>query len=196
MPGARPESEMPFPPGLGMHNHDLQACILLFEPAWPVETHTVLRVLPPTAPATVAPWGGWVMTCAAPAYSTARKHLQIQHAVAAVLPPALGALCVVAKLENQHLQLAVPGPAYAAKLRQMAPRIAQTLTGQGWNVNEISVRVQAGMPRPGQKRHARPSWPSPWASTALDAFETLHRGLRPALADASGAAAETHHKNR
>lgn len=95
--------------------------------------------------------------------ATARKHLQIQHAVAAVLPPALGALCVVAKLENQHLQLAVPGPAHAAKLRQMAPRIAQTLTGQGWNVNEISVRVQAGMPRPGQKAPRPPKLAQPWA---------------------------------
>ncbi|ARP75356.1 flagellar hook-length control protein FliK [Bordetella genomosp. 6] len=128
--------------------------------------------------------------------ATARKHLQIQHAVAAVLPPALGALCVVAKLENQQLQLAVPGPAHAAKLRQMAPRIAQTLTEQGWNVNEISVRVQAGMPRPGQKAPRPPKLAQPLGSTALDAFETLHRGLRPGpLADAVARLLK-HHKNR
>lgn len=127
--------------------------------------------------------------------ATARKHLQIQHAVAAVLPPALGALCVVAKLENQHLQLAVPGPAHAAKLRQMAPRIAQTLTGQGWNVNEISVRVQAGMPRPGQSATPAQAGPAP----GLDCPGCLRdaaSGLAPRpLADAVARLLK-HHKNR
>ena len=49
--------------------------------------------------------------------ATARKHLQIQYAVAALLPAPLGSVCQVGKLENQRLLLVVPGPAHAAKLR-------------------------------------------------------------------------------
>ena len=51
--------------------------------------------------------------------ATARKHLQIQYAVAALLP-ARWSVCQVGKLENQRLLLVVPGPAHAAKLRQLA----------------------------------------------------------------------------
>ncbi|ANY15018.1 hypothetical protein AW878_09095 [Bordetella pseudohinzii] len=128
--------------------------------------------------------------------ATARAHLQIQQAVAAVLPPALGAVCVVAKLENQRLQLAVPGPAHAAKLRQMAPRIAQTLSSQGWNLNEISVRIQAGMPRPGQRAPRPPKEAVPLGDAALKAFEDLRQHLTPGpLADAVSKLLR-HHKTK
>ncbi|MDQ8033605.1 DciA family protein [Bordetella genomosp. 1] len=117
--------------------------------------------------------------------ATARAHLQIQHAIAAVLPPALAAVCVVAKVESQRMMLAVPGPVHAAKLRQLAPRIAQTLSSQGWNLTEISVRIQAGMPRPGQKAPRPPKESQPLGDTALKAFSELHGDLRPGpLADA------------
>ncbi|MCD0501845.1 flagellar hook-length control protein FliK [Bordetella petrii] len=126
--------------------------------------------------------------------ATARTHLQIQRAVAAVLPPALGAVCVVAKLESQRLQLAVPGAAHAAKLRQLAPRIAQALNAQGWNLNEIAVRVQAGMPKPGAKAPRPPKEAQPLGDSALGAFETLQENLRPGpLADAV-ARLLAHHK--
>lgn len=128
--------------------------------------------------------------------ATARVHLQIQQAVAAVLPPALGAVCVVAKLESQRLLLAVPGPAHAAKLRQMAPRIAQALSAQGWNLNEINVRIQAGMPRPGQRAARPPKEAVPLDTTALQAFQDLQDKLRPGpLADAV-ARLLAHHKPR
>ncbi|AZR96279.1 hypothetical protein BBB39_17255 [Bordetella trematum] len=141
---------------------------------------------------------GWLGhdTRGAGVLATARSHLQIQHAVAAVLPPALGAVCVVAKLESQRLQLAVPGPAHAAKLRQMAPRIAQALAAQGWNLNEITVRIQAGMPRPGQRAPRPPKEAVPLGGTALQAFESLQENLRPGpLADAV-ARLLAHHKAR
>ncbi|ARP96433.1 flagellar hook-length control protein FliK [Bordetella genomosp. 13] len=126
--------------------------------------------------------------------ATARMHLQIQQAVAAILPPGLGAVCVVARLESQRLQLAVPGPAHAAKLRQLAPRIAQALAAQGWNLNEISVKVQAGMPRPGAKAPRPPKLAQPLGPTALDAFESLGRNVRPGpLADAIARLLQ-HHK--
>ncbi|CAP41036.1 DciA family protein [Bordetella petrii] len=126
--------------------------------------------------------------------ATARAHLQIQYAVAKVLPPALAAVCVVAKLEGQRLQLAVPSAAHAAKLRQLAPRIAQTLCAQGWNLNEIAVRVQAGMPKPGAKSPRPPKEAEPLGDTALGAFEQLREELRPGpLADAV-ARLLAHHK--
>ncbi|WP_268593257.1 flagellar hook-length control protein FliK, partial [Escherichia coli] len=84
--------------------------------------------------------------------ATARNHLQIQYAVAAILPAPLGSVCQVGKLENQRLQLVVPSAAHAAKMRQLAPRIAQALADQGWNLNEIAVKVQAGLPKPGARK--------------------------------------------
>ena len=141
---------------------------------------------------------GWLGhdTRAAGVLATARTHLQIQQAVAAVLPPALGVMCVVAKLESQRLTLAVPSAAHAAKLRQMAPRIAQALCAQGWNLNEIAVRVQAGMPKPGAKMPRPPKEAEPLGETALGAFEQLKGTLRPGpLADAV-ARLLAHHKPR
>ncbi|WZB74597.1 DUF721 domain-containing protein [Achromobacter insuavis] len=116
--------------------------------------------------------------------ATARKHLQIQYAVAAILPAPLP-VCQVGKLENQRLQLVVPSAAHAAKMRQLAPRIAQALADQGWNLNEIAVKVQAGLPKPGARKPLPPKEAQPLGTTALGAFETLHDNLRPGpLADA------------
>jgi hypothetical protein len=117
--------------------------------------------------------------------ATARLHLQIQRTVAAAVPPALGAVCRVARLENDRLQLAVPSAAHAAKLRQMAPRIAQALQSAGWNLNEIAVKVQAGLPDIGTKAARAPKEAIPLDEKALEAFEGLRETLNPGpLADA------------
>jgi hypothetical protein len=117
--------------------------------------------------------------------ATARLHLQIQHAIAAALPPGLGAVCRVARLEDQRLQVAVPGPAHAAKLRQMAPRIAQALQAAGWNLNEITVKVQAGLFDAGMKPTRPVKEAVPLGDVALGAFEALQENLHPGpLADA------------
>lgn len=117
--------------------------------------------------------------------ATARLHLQIQRTVAAAVPPVLGAVCRVARLETDKLQLAVPSAAHAAKLRQMAPRIAQALQAAGWNLNEIAVKVQAGLPGAGMKPSRPPRETIPLDETALGAFETLRETLNPGpLADA------------
>ena len=92
----------------------------------------------------------------------------------------LGSVCQVGKLENQRLLLVVPGPAHAAKLRQLAPRIAQSLADQGWNLNEIAVKVQAGLPKPGARQPKPPKEAQPLGDTALGAFETLHHNCGPA----------------
>ncbi|CAB3672872.1 MAG: DciA family protein [Achromobacter pulmonis] len=127
--------------------------------------------------------------------ATARKHLQIQYAVAAILPAPLGSVCQVGKLENQRLQLVVPSAAHAAKMRQLAPRIAQALANQGWNLNEIAVKVQAGLPKPGTRKPLPPKEAQPLGEAALGAFETLHDNLRPGpLADAVAKLLK-HHKS-
>lgn len=116
--------------------------------------------------------------------ATAQRHLQIRQIIAAVLPPALGAVCQVAKAEQQSLLLAVPSAAHAAKLRQLAPSLTRALTNHGWNLNEIGVRVQAGLPGT-ETKVSRPKEAQPLEATALQAFETLHANLRPGpLADA------------
>jgi hypothetical protein len=123
-------------------------------------------------------------TRAAGVLATARLHIQVQQIVAGVLPPAVGAVCRVAKLESQRLQLAVPSAAHAARLRQMAPRIAQALAAAGWNIGEIAVKVHAGMPS-GSKPPRPPKEAMPLGDTALAAFDALHDTLRPGpLADA------------
>jgi len=122
--------------------------------------------------------------------------MQVERVIATVLPPALAKVCRVARLENARVQLAVPGAAHAAKLRQMAPRVAQTLSMAGWNVNEIVVKVQAGMPGPGLGTPRPPREAQPLGTVALDAFEHLQETLRPGpLADAV-ARLLAHHKPR
>ncbi|MEI2416908.1 DciA family protein [Orrella sp. JC864] len=116
--------------------------------------------------------------------ATAHRHIQIRQAVASVLPPALGAVCQVAKADQLTLVLAVPSAAHAAKLRQMAPSLIRALGARGWNLNEIAVRVQAGLPT-GRTEKPRPVEKNELDETALQAFSRLHQGLRPGpLADA------------
>ena len=128
--------------------------------------------------------------------ATARKHLQIQHAVATVLPPPLAKRCLVSKLENQRLQLAVPSTAHAAKLRQLAPRILKVLARQGWNLNEIVVRIQADLPQLGSKTPRPPKDTQALGPVALEAFEALHSKLRPGPLANAIANLLVHHKDR
>jgi len=80
--------------------------------------------------------------------------------------------------------IAVPNGAHAAKLRQLAPRLTDTLARAGWHVDEIKIRVQAG-----------PCTPPPYCppvkeaipldKQALQAFSALGEQLQPGpLADA------------
>ncbi|NYT60145.1 DUF721 domain-containing protein [Alcaligenaceae bacterium] len=115
--------------------------------------------------------------------AAARELIAVEEAAKQALPPALAEVCKVARIERQQITLAVPGAAYAAKLRQVAPRIIQLLNSRGWNLTQISVRVQAGLAKTQTKKPTREI--VPLDDTALKAFETLHSGLRPGpLADA------------
>jgi hypothetical protein len=116
--------------------------------------------------------------------ATARKLIAVEQATRKVLPPALAQVCRVARIDRQQITLAVPSAAHAAKLRQLAPRIAQSLTEGGWNLNEVSIKVQAGL-LPTQTKTALPKEVVPLDDNALNAFEKLQSALSPGpLADA------------
>jgi hypothetical protein len=115
--------------------------------------------------------------------AAARNLLSAQEAVRESLPPALARACQVARIDRQRLTLAVPSAAYAAKLRQLAPRIIQLLASRGWDLQDVNVRVQAGLPWGQEKAVAREV--VPLDNTALQAFDTLRDNIRPGpLADA------------
>jgi len=123
--------------------------------------------------------------------------MQIRQDIAATLPAPLNAICQVAKVENQRVILAVPNAAYAAKLRQLAPRMAQALTARGWNLNEIAVRVQAGLGSIGTEMSRPPRQVEPLDEQALEAFEALRGQLRPGpLAEAVDRLLAHHGKTR
>lgn len=116
--------------------------------------------------------------------STARMLLSIEQATKQVLPPALAQVCKVARIDRQQITLAVPSAAYAARLRQLAPRIVQLLAGSGWNLNEISVKVQAGLLQ-SQTKTTQTKIAVPLDNDALSAFAKLRDTLKPGpLADA------------
>lgn len=109
--------------------------------------------------------------------------LAIEQATARVLPPALAQVCKVARIERQQITLAVPSAAYASKLRQLAPRIIVLLNEGGWNLNEIIVRVQAGLLQSETKPALRESLPL--GEAGLAAFSALQENVAPGpLADA------------
>jgi len=115
---------------------------------------------------------------------TARMLISIERAIKHVLPPALAQVCRVARVDRQQITLAVPSAAYAARLRQVAPRIMALLAGNGWNLNEINVKVQAGLSQ-SRTETARTKEVVPLDENALNAFEGLRNALQPGpLADA------------
>ncbi len=115
--------------------------------------------------------------------ATAQNLLDAEHIARQALPPGMASVCRVARIENQRMTLAVPSAAYASKLRQLAPRILTRLNDAGWNLNEITVRVQGALvhrPAPPFVKTAEPLGP-----VALDAFSRLHDAVEPGpLSDA------------
>ena len=61
-------------------------------------------------------------------------------------PPSLARTSHVVQLDQQILTLAADNGAVAAKLRQLAPRLAQMLQQSGYQVTVIQVRVQVAVP--------------------------------------------------
>ncbi len=76
--------------------------------------------------------------------SHAKNLLRLQTLLANALPPALRASARVANLRQGRLVLHATNSAVAAKLRQMAPRVAEYYERNGVQLSEIDIRTQAG----------------------------------------------------
>lgn len=126
--------------------------------------------------------------------TTARTLLSLEAAIQKMLPAGLAQACRVARMEERRITLAVPSPAYAARLRQLSPSLMAQLTNSGWNLTEVQVKVQAGLLRDRMKI-SQPKQSIPLDSQAVDAFRQLQENLRPGpLADAV-AKLIAHHKD-
>lgn len=77
----------------------------------------------------------------------------------------------------------VPGPAHAARLRQMTAEAVRHLQAAGWPVEDIVVRIDAAMGRTWTQKPHREA--EPLGEKALQSFEDLQHRVRPGpLADA------------
>lgn len=114
--------------------------------------------------------------------ATAVRLMQLQQSIERSLPEPLDTACQVLKWQDETLTLGVPTAAHSAKLRQLLPRLANRLQADGWQVNQIRVRIQA---RPLQLPHTPRHPPRDIPPEGLRAFAELQGQLREGpLADA------------
>lgn len=114
---------------------------------------------------------------------TARQLMAAEALIVQALPVAMARRVKVAQIDRQRMTISVPGAAHAARLRQIAPTIVQHMRDKGWNINEIVLRVYAGMPDTETKATQRET--RPLDAQALQAFAALRQNVRPGpLADA------------
>jgi hypothetical protein len=115
--------------------------------------------------------------------ATAQMHLNMRSAVVGALPTNMRSAFEVIKLDHQVLTLMVSSAAYAAKFRQLSPRVTSHMQAAGWNITEIKLKVQGGLGLPEVVKPPREA--RTLDSTDLKAFEDLRSALRPGpLADA------------
>ena len=76
---------------------------------------------------------------------TAEQFNLIQGLIAQALQLPVGHACRVVGLENGTLIIAVPSAAHAAKIRQLTTTIHQLLVARGQRVDEIRIKIQAGL---------------------------------------------------
>jgi hypothetical protein len=124
--------------------------------------------------------------------ATAQQMLALEDAAKRLLPPALGRVCRVGKLNRQHRPRVVPAAAHAARLRQLTPSILADLAASGWNLNEIAVKIQANI-APDETLLRAGKDVNPLGAEGLQAFADLRDQL-PAgpLADAVARLLERH----
>ena len=116
---------------------------------------------------------------------TVRELLQIQAVLAGTLPAALARQIRVARIDGPQIIVMVPGPAHAARLRQLTEAAAARIRDAGWPVERIVVRIDAGMGRTWTQKPRREA--EPLGANALESFEDLGRHVAPGpLADAIG----------
>ena len=115
--------------------------------------------------------------------ATAQALMDAEQVVRKALPPVLAHSCRVANIDRQCLTLAVPGAAHATRMRQLKPTLLRALTQHGWNLNQIEIRVQAGLLAEPYKQPPREV--HPLGRKALDCFQELQSNVQPGpLADA------------
>jgi hypothetical protein len=127
----------------------------------------------------------WLVVDAAGAslVATAQNLMQAEAVVRKALPPVLAHSCRVANLDRQCLTLAVPAAAHATRLRQLTPTLLRALVAHGWNLNQVEIRVQAGLAA--MSRQVPPREVRPLDRQALDCFQDLQESVAPGpLADA------------
>jgi len=128
---------------------------------------------------------------AASVLATAQLHLKLRAVVEQTLPGTMRGAFDILKIEQSTLTLMVSSSAFAAKVRQLTPRVIAHVQAAGWNLLEIKLRVQGGLGIPVAVQ-------PPKEARALDqqdlkAFEALTRQLRPGpLADAVARLLEHH----
>lgn len=124
--------------------------------------------------------------------ATARRLIELEQLARKGLPRNLAAVCRVARFEGQDLTLAVPSAAHAAKIRQLAPRIVQLLISNGWNLNQIKVKVQASLNQNVTKESYKKE-ANTLDEQALTSFENLYHNTPPGpLADSLKRLLERH----
>ena len=113
----------------------------------------------------------------------ARRLLEAQEALQQLVPGPMGKACRVALIENARLILSVPSAAHAAKLRQLAPSITRKMNEKGWNLAEITVKIQAARLQITPER--QPKSVNPLGTAGVQAFSDIQPTIHPGpLADA------------
>ena len=115
--------------------------------------------------------------------ATAQQHLALKSLVSEALPQGLKHAFEIAKSDRGVLTLMAVNSSVAAKLRQLAPRLASHLQSAGKAIHDIQIKTslqQGGRPYQKPEKTARPL-----DATDLEAFEDLRNHLEPGpLADA------------
>ena len=120
---------------------------------------------------------------AASVLATAQLHLKLRAVVEQALPSTMRGAFDVLKIEQSTLTLMVSSAAFAAKFRQLAPRVTAHIQAAGWNLIEIKLRVQGGLGIPAATQPPREA--RMLDEKDLKTFEALTQQLRPGpLADA------------
>ena len=143
------------------------------------------RYTPPRKSANANPAIQWLSAepHTASVLDTARRLLEAQETVQRLIPGAMGQACRVALIENAKLVLSVPSAAHAAKLRQLAPTITRKMNEKGWNLAEITVKIQAARLQTDAPRKGKSV--NPLGTAGVQAFADIQQSIPPGpLADA------------
>ena len=108
----------------------------------------------------------------------AHYYQQVQSHLQQLIDAPMNAHCYVTSYQEGQLQLAVPSAAFAAKLRQMAPSLAQAMSNRGYPISTLKIKVIAGLSRSSTPEvHQATRTNSPAAAHA--ALQKLYEELDP-----------------